>query len=338
MKELFPVLFVALFVTGCNSKKVPDVSKVNVVVQLNRFENDFFAMDTINVGVSLEKLHQKYPSFLQDFIFNILALPPQPDSTPAVEAGVRSFINSYRDLKDTADKVFANMGEIEKEIVGGLRYVKHYFPAYKLPSEIVTFIGPVNSYGNIITPEALGIGLQLYLGKNFSLYQSEAGQSLYPAFVSRRFDRAYIPVNCMKTIIDDMYPNASAGKPLVEQMIEAGKRLYLLDHLLPSTADTLKTGYTQNQLKGSYENEATIWGFFLQNDLLFNSDPAITKDFMNDGPKTPVLGEASPGFIGQFVGWQIVKKWIDKNEKVSPDELMKTPAKKIFDEAKYKPK
>ena len=29
------------------------------------------------------------------------------------------------------------------------------------------------------------------------------------------------------------------------------------------------------------------------------------------------MGEDSPGFIGQFVGWQIVKKWMDKNEKVS---------------------
>ena len=59
---------------------------------------------------------------------------------------------------------------------------------------------------------------------------------------------------------------------------------------------------------------------------------------MNEGPKTPALGNESPGFIGQFVGWQIVKKWMDKNEDISLDVLMKTNAKKIFNEAKYKPR
>ena len=79
-------------------------------------------------------------------------------------------------------------------------------------------------------------------------------------------------------------------------------------------------------MEGSYENEAIIWSFFLQNDLFLLADPAITKDYMNDAPKTQVFGEASPGFIGQFIGWQIVKKWMDKNEKVTLEQLMKTPS------------
>jgi hypothetical protein len=56
------------------------------------------------------------------------------------------------------------------------------------------------------------------------------------------------------------------------------------------------------------------------------------------------LGEASPGFIGQFVGWQIVKKWmsLDKNKDLEQnkilEQLLHTPAKQIFEEAKYKPR
>jgi hypothetical protein len=176
------------------------------------------------------------------------------------------------------------------------------------------------------------------MGKNFSWYQSEAGQQLYPAYISRRFQKEYISVNSIKTIIDDMYPNNSAGKPLVEQMVEAGKRLFLLDYLLPEIHDTLKTGYTKAQLEGAYNYESSIWEFFLQNDLLYAIDPALTKDYMNDSPNTSVLGEASPGFIGQFVGWQIVKKWVDKNEKVTLEQLMNTDAKTIFEQSKYKPK
>ncbi|MEJ7676935.1 MAG: hypothetical protein WKG06_03480 [Segetibacter sp.] len=252
---------------------------------MQRFEKDFFSVDTNHIDRSLQQLHQKYPSFLQDFVFNILALPAQPDSSLVAEQEVKAFIRSYIILKDSADKLFTDVNAIQKEVRRGLQFVKHYFPAYKLPLKLITFIGPINSYGNILTTDALAVGLQLYMGKNFSLYQSEAGQELYPAYISRRFEKEYIPVNCIKTIVDDIFPDNNAGRPLVEQMIQAGKRLYVLDQLMPETADTLKTGYTQKQLDGCYANEGTIWSFFVQNDLLYVSDPSVTKDYMNDAPQ-----------------------------------------------------
>ncbi|MCW3109813.1 MAG: hypothetical protein JWQ09_4319 [Segetibacter sp.] len=322
---------------SCTGKKIPDVSAIKVDLQVQRFERDFFVIDTNHIDQSLQQLHNKYPGFLRDFIFNILALPPQPDSSKAVEQQILSFVRSYKPLKDSADKVFKNSEDISGQVKKGLQFVKYYFPAYKLPDKLITFIGPINSYGNVLTADALAVGLQLYMGKNYSLYQSEAGQELYPAYISRRFQKEYIPVNCIKTIVDDIFPDNSAGRPLIEQMVQAGKRLYLLDQLMPETADTLKTGYTKNQLEGCYKNEEVIWSYFVQNDLLYVSDPSVIKDYMNDAPKTQAFGEESPGFIGQFVGWQIVKKWMSKNEKVSLQQLIETNPKTIFEQAKYKP-
>lgn len=331
----FLVLISLLF--SCKDKKIPDVSGIKVDLQFQRFDNDFFSIDTNHTDQALQQLHQKYPEFLQDFIFNILALPPQPDSSNVVQRQVVSFISSYKSLKDSADKIYQNNDETVGEVKKGLQFVEHYFPDYKIPAKLITFIGPINSYGNILTTDALAVGLQLYMGRNYSLYQSQVGQELYPSYISRRFEKEYIPVNCIKTIADDIYPDKSIGRPLIEQMVEAGKKLYLLDQLLPETADTLKTGYTKNQLEGCYENEQTIWSFFVRNDLLFVSDPSITKDYMNDAPSTQAFGQDSPGFIGQFVGWQIVKKWMSKNEKVSLAQLLETNPKTIFDQAKYKP-
>ena len=323
--------------SSCKGRSIPDVSGIKVNVQTQRFEKDFFLIDTNNINQSMQQLQQKYQSLLQDFIFNILALPAQPDSAAAVGQQVKAFISSYRPLKDSSDKLFKDISATEREVRKGLQFVKYYFPAYKLPAKLITFIGPINSYGNILTADALAVGLQLYMGKNFFLYQSEAGQEMYPAYISRRFEKEYIPVNCIKTIVDDIFPDNNAGRPLVEQMIQAGKRLYVLDQLMPETADTLKTGYTQKQLQGCNANEQTIWSFFVQNDLLFTTDPSVTKDYMNDAPQTQVFGKDSPGFIGQFIGWQIVKKWMAKNEKTSLEQLLQTNPKTIFEQAKYKP-
>lgn len=328
---------IVVIISSCSGKKIPDVSGIKVDLQLQRFDQDFFAIDTAHVDQSLQKLHDKYPGFLRDFIYNILALPPQPDSSKAVEQQVVSFFKSYKPLKDSADRVFTNSAEIERQVKEGLQFVKYYFPAYKMPNRLITFIGPINSYGNILTTDALAIGLQLYMGSNYSLYQSEAGQELYPAYISRRFQKEYIPVNCIRTIVDDLFPDNNAGRPLVEQMVQAGKRLYLLDQLMPKADDTLKTGYSKNQLEGCYKNENVIWSYFVQNDLLYASDPSIVKDYMNDAPITQAFGAESPGNIGQFVGWQIVKKWIGKNDKVTLQKLMETNPKTIFEQVKYKP-
>jgi hypothetical protein len=310
---------------------------VKVELQMQRFDNDFFAVDTSQIDRSLQQLHNKYPDFLRDFIFNILALPPQPDSSKAVAQQLISFISSYKPLKDSADKMYANPSDLTEQVKKGLQFVKYYFPSYKLPGKLITFIGPINSYGNILTTDALAVGLQLYMGSNYSLYQSDAGQELYPAYISRRFQKEYIPVNCLKTIVNDLFPDNEAGRPLIEQMVQAGKRLYLLDQFMPEAEDTLKTGYTKDQLDGCYKNEETIWSYFVQNELVYVSDPSVVKDYMNDAPTTQAFGAESPGFIGQFVGWQIVKKWMGKNEKVTLQQLIEMDPKTIFEQAKYKP-
>jgi len=330
-------LFIIVTLISCKGKNIPDVSGIKVDLQLQRFDKDFFSVDTSHLDPSLQRLHQKYPGFLQDFLFNILALPSQPDSSKAIEQQVKIFISSYKPLHESANQIFANVTATENDVRRGLQFVKYYFPAYKLPAKLITFIGPINSYGNILTTDALAVGLQLYMGQHYSLYQSQEGQEMYPAYISRRFEKAYIPVNCIKTIVDDIFPDNNAAKPLIEQMVQAGKRLYVLDRLMPETADTLKTGYTQKQLEGCYANEQTIWTFFVQNDLLYVTDPSVTKDYMNEAPQTQAFGKESPGLIGQFTGWQIVKKWMAKNEKASLEELLKTDPKTIFMQAKYKP-
>ena len=322
---------------GCRGKNIPDVSNIKVDLQVQRFENDFFAIDTLHLDSSMLVLQKKYPYFTQDFIFNILALPSQPDSVIVIKKNVAAFMASYNGVKYSSDSILKDVAPVVSEVKEGLQFLKFYFPEYKAPSKLITFIGPINSYANILTTDALAVGLQLYLGKDYSLYQTTTFQEMYPSYISRRFSKDYITVNCMKTIADDMFPDKTAGRPMIEQMVQAGKKMYLLDQLLPEMADTLKIGYTQKQLDGCIENERVIWSFFARNELLFSTDPSITRDYMNEAPNTQVFGNDSPGFIGQFIGWQIVKKWVSKNNNKTLAEIMNTNPATIFTESKYKP-
>jgi hypothetical protein len=134
-----------------------------------------------------------------------------------------------------------------------------------------------------------------------------------------------------------MYPEQMSGKPLIAQMVELGKRMYVVDHLLPQLSDTLITGYSLKQLDACLNNEKNIWSFFIQNDLLYKSDPQLIREYVTDGPFTQAFGKESPGNIGQFLGWQIVKKWMNKNKQLGFEALMKKDPVQLFEEAKYKP-
>jgi hypothetical protein len=141
----------------------------------------------------------------------------------------------------------------------------------------------------------------------------------------------------MKNIISDAFPYNASNNNLVEEMIEKGKRLYVLDKLLPTTPDTLKLGYTSQQLEGCFQNEALIWNYFVKNDLLYNKESTVTQLYIKDGPKTPELGDGAPGYIGLFVGRQLVRSYMKNHPEVSLQQLIKTSNQEILNNGGYKP-
>ena len=336
MRLIISLLLLTLLFSCNNNNKTPDVSAIKIDLNTHRFERDLFSLDTNKIAEHIDQLVEKYPSFGSFFIATILTADPRwPQDS--VNAYIRSFISSYRPVYDSTEKVFADFTPYENEIKNGLQYLQYYFPKYKAPHNIITYIGPMDGYGDVITDDALAVGLHVHLGKNYSAYKSTWVQETYPEYVTNRFEPSYISINCMKNIMNDMYPEKNEDKTLIIQMVEKGKRLYLLSKLLPGKEEYKLIGYTAKQLKDCYANEGQIWDLFIQNNFLQTIDNNVIKNYVAEGPKTQELGDGSPGNIGSFAGWQIVKKYMDKNPKTTLDQLMNADAEIIFQEARYKP-
>src|SRR5687767_12042942 len=259
------VLFLSIFLffSCSNDSSGPDVSKIKVEVPVERFEKDFFSMDTIAIEKGLSALRVKYPALFSIFIYNI---PGLNDTTQ--KKGVSAFINQNNFIAEAANKEFNNINDIKSDFERSFRYVKYYFPDYIVP-KLITIVGPPDALAqtatgeptpNFIGPDFLGLSLQFYLGKDFSLYHDPFFvTNIAPEFRSRRFDKKYIVADAMKLVVDDIYPDKSAGKGLIEQMIEKGKQWWLLEKFLPAAHDSIKTGYTKQQLNWCNENEGLIW-------------------------------------------------------------------------------
>jgi hypothetical protein len=185
--------------------------------------------------------------------------------------------------------------------------------------------------------DAFIVGLHAHLGKDFPLYKTDMVQSVYPNYITARFAPDYITVNCMKNIVTDMFPEKVEDKRLLVQMIEKGKRLWLLSKFLPETDEYKLMGYTKTQMKDCDAQQGNIWNLFVQNNFLQTADNNLIKNYVSEGPKTQELGENAPGNIGSYAGWQIVKKYASKFPDLKVDSLMKMDNEVLYAAAKYKP-
>ena len=339
--RLFIPLFILLGSVSCHNRdRIPDVSDIKINLVTERFEKDLFHLDTLALSSQLDPLLARYPSFGEDFMGRIINANPgwKSDSTSAY---VRGFITAYRTIFDSSQLLFSDFLPYEKMIRQSLQFLKYYFPKYKAPEKIITYIGPLDGFGDALSDDAFLIGLHHHLGSSFPLYRSNLVQETYPEYISRRFEPGYIPINGMKNVVRDMYPELTEDKSLVDQMLEKGKRLYLLSRLLPYTEEYKLIGYTKEEMNQCYTNESRIWELFIQNDLLQNADNNMVKNYIGETPSTKELsddkGHTAPGNIGSFTGWQIVKKYMSKNPGIPLDSLMKTDNETLFAVAKYKP-
>jgi hypothetical protein len=345
MKKILLPLIACILVTACGDKNnAPDVSGIKIDLKVDRFDEAFFSIDTLQMDQGLNKLNQQFPSFLKVYLENIIGI-----SDPAE---LKMFYQYYRPVYDSAQKLYKNFNPVKDQLEKSFKYVKHYFPEYKTPTHIIPVIGRLDSRQdlarmangeytpNFIGPDLAGISLQFYLGRDFSWYQNENFiNNVAPSYRSRRFSKEYITADLMKLITDDLFPDKSAGRPLIEQMIEKGKQWWLLDKFMPNAADSVRTGYTQKQLDWVNTNEGMIWTFITKNEDLYTITPATLQTYIGEGPFTQGFDQSfSPGNIGPWIGRQIIRKFESNNSKLTVQQIMETPSKKVLEEAKYKPK
>ena len=321
---------IGLALAGCSSP-AQDPAELAPSPRLTeiRFDSAFFAMDSLHFESDLAKLVQQYPQFSEDYFDRILMLSSKKESNK-----ILAFYKAYLPIYQATTKIQAPK-KATPEIAEAFKRFHFYFPTYTLPKQIIYFIGPLETYGNVVTKDGLAIGLQLYMGAASSWYYSEQISTIYPSYISRQFAPEYMVVNSIQNILNDYDPLAINGKQLIDQMIEIGKRQYILSQCLPTASDTLLLGYTGNQLKAIKENAGDIWTFLSSQNRLFSVDPNLTSAILREAPYNDYFGEDIPGNVGKYIGYEIVKSWMSQqNGKSKSDlnQLLKTPAKTIFDQ------
>ncbi len=322
--------FFSILAVGCTRDPLNvDVSDIKVDARPRRFEQELFKNTQ---KPDLKSLEKDYGSFTDIFIHRILSIPEAPDSV--VEMRLYDFITDEEvsDIYRLTDSVYKDVGDIEKGMEDFLKHLSYYYPEKPVPG-VVTFISAFN-YAVITTDSVIGIGLDMFLGKDI-FYYPRLG---IPKYVFSRFSREYIIPSAIKAWFQSEYDIATVKNECLSQMIYQGKLLWFTKVMSPALHDSLVIGYSSTQLDWSKQNEANVWSFLIENKLLFNTDPSQFAKFVNDGPTTSGFPKESPGKIGAFIGWKIVSEYAKNNPELSLPEIMnESDSQKILEKSSYKP-
>ncbi|MEY4875762.1 MAG: hypothetical protein RL708_911 [Bacteroidota bacterium] len=336
LKQLFFAIasFVIITNSGCNcnnqQKKIDEkVATIKVDLKVNRFDKDLFLCHKQNDFSSLQK---KYPTFFKMYIQQILQIGNLNDST---DFKMKMFCNnkSIASLQDTVQKYYSDFSSYQMQLQKAFQYHTYYLPQSKIPA-VYTFISEFG-YGVITTDSTLGIGLDMFLGEQYPYYSALG----FPNFVIKKCTPKYLITSSMKAWGQSIITENHSRRKLIDRMINAGKTMYYLDKVLPETPDSIKIGYSSIQTLWCNYNEFKIWEFFIKNNLLYSTDMMEVSHFIGDSPVTPGMPPDAPGNIGTWVGWQIVKEYMDRNPKITMQQLLaETDGQKILELSKYKPK
>ncbi|MDH3652116.1 MAG: hypothetical protein OEQ53_20685, partial [Saprospiraceae bacterium] len=180
----------------------------------------------------------------------------------------------------------------------------------------------------------LGIGLEFYLGEEYPKYDP----NLFPEYIRRTMNPDHLVAKVIQSLIAN-YLGETRGTQLLDFMIRNGVELYIKEKLLPNCSPEVIHEFSSEQLAWLGENESQIWAHLLEEELLHSVNYRQFQKLVTPSPNVPNMPNEAPGRVGNWIGYLIVKAYMQRNPNRQLLDLMTFEnAQKILAEARYKPR
>ena len=228
---------------------------------------------------------------------------------------------------------FGDMADLQNQLADAFTNIKKNFPQFRVPKVVTTvtgFMGP----DLVVTDSLIVIGLDYFAGPKAKFYPPA---SEFPQYILRRYNKDHLIPAIVFAISDQYNATNRQDQTMLADMVYYGKGYVFTKTMLPEVGDSLVIGYSDKQLTQTFNAQELVWGHFIDNQLLYQTNPAIKQRYLNERPFTAEIGQACPGAIGRWVGWRIVGRYHDEHTGVSIADLMRNAdARLIFEQSGYK--
>ena len=322
---------------------IPDVSKIDIHLDRVDYDEAFLTMAAgDNIKSEVEMLKSQHPTLTNIYIDNIMQFRRMRDTTDLYLTDINGFLSSdlVHGLKADIDSVYADRNALDLGFEQAFRYLKHYFPDSTTPR--LYYLMTEFSYATFIFPESesrdgLGVSLDMFLGREYPYKALFPTNAAFSGYLTASFDKAFVVKKGMDAIIDDIIgpPN---GQRMIDQMINNGKKQYLLDKLIPETADSIKWEFTSDQMEWVEINELNLYSHFTSQKMLYSDDQMKYLKFIHPSPNSPGLPEEAPGRTGNYIGYKIIQAYMNQSNGTLQSMIDEKDTQTILNISRYKPR
>lgn len=317
--KFFIIIAFAKAITSCTSttKVEEEISNIPIDVKFIQFHKEF---SNAQKG-ELPTLKEDYPLFFPATV---------PDSVWISKMEGRDSIHNV--LETAVNDAHFNYLQIEEELEDVMRHVVYYFPDFA-PTPVVTVLSDVNYRQKVIpTSSQLIVSIDTYLGKDHVLYtginkyqRESLNIEQLPADASLAYARLFVEPNVERSLLG--------------HMLYHGKLHYLQELFAPNSSGYQLFSYTPDKYVFTVENEGEMWRYFIDNELLYDTDSKLLSRFILPAPFSKFyleVDQQTPGGVGRYIGYRIVKSFMENNE-VGIETMLQLKPEEIFKRSKYKP-
>ena len=313
----FVVIFLFLLACESDTNNENEIKMLPIEIKLDRFDLKFYNKEADDIP----KLKKEYPYLFPKQFSDSIWVARQKDSLQLI-------------LQEAVQDVYKDIAPLENNISHLFKHILFHFPKFKVP-HVVTLTNNVDyQIKTVYSDSLLLISLDTFLGADHSLYNG------IPSYIRKELDQKFITSQIAEKFATYIIPPAE-DRTFLSQMIFEGKKMYFQDLLLPHESDAIKIAYTLEELSWVNQNELFIWQYFIERQILYKTEPDFAQRLIEPAPFSKFyleLDNESPGRVGRWIGWQIVRSFIDQNPEIPLEVFLRIPAQKLFNLSKYKPK
>ena len=319
----------SLSLTSCLGQQAAESVVRIAPVQIHRFDKSLYALISSTDTALETQLSQAYPQMLDILGKGVLNL-----RSLDAEGYFRKLRAYYGEptlnrLYQDALQHYEEVGELEQGLHAAFTYLKGELPELQIPA-VYMHVSGLNQ--NVLVGDSLlSLSIDKYLGEDYPLYQD-----FFQASQRARMTSAHVLPDYLMGWLMAEYPFSGNERVLLDRMVYEGKLRYTVSQALGQADASMLLGYTQEMEKWCEANEAEMWQLIVERKQLYTPDQLTTESYFADNV-TPFPGSEAPAHIGSWMGYRIVKRYMEESGASLRQLWQITDAQAILTTAKYKP-
>lgn len=312
------VVAVLLLLGGCSSGEK---------VKFHRLDQLLFTTPADQLEQAMKAHREEYDSELLKFY------PEEPEFVQMTKEYAADPV--MRDIYHITDSLYGNLSDVERQLGRALARAYKLCPEMPHVERLYAMVpGDFNYDFRIYSNGSdLCVALDMYALGAMEKYQYFG----LPQYIVRTMTKEHIAADCMHMLGSLQCDTPDGELTLLDHALLEGKVLYFVEQTMPELADTILLRYTGDQQEWMKRNVANVWAWLIQNKMLYSKELNQYHNLIDDAPHTNAFGNESAPRTVNYIGLQIVRRYMKKSGSGMEELFRETDSQKILTESGWRP-